>query len=91
LDALFEKYPNLMADTSNLRPASLRLVLKKVCRSRLLFGSDALYVPTWEAWLRFLQALQEVSACPEEDLVRVAALNPASCLGIQATHPLLQA
>jgi predicted TIM-barrel fold metal-dependent hydrolase len=90
LATLFEKYPNLMADTSNLRPAPLRLVLNKVCRSRLLFGSDALYIPTWEAWLRFLQALQEVSSSPDDDLVRIAALNPANCLGIRATYPLLQ-
>jgi predicted TIM-barrel fold metal-dependent hydrolase len=82
LEALLEKYPNLMADTSNLKPDCLRLVLKKISRDRLLFGSDALYIPIWEAWIRFLCALQEVSLSPDQDLIRIASLNPMDCLGI---------
>jgi len=82
LDTLFQKYPNLMADTSNLGPLSLRLVLKEVSHDRLVFGSDALYVPIWKAWLVFLQALQDVSPSPDTDLIHIASLNPADCLGL---------
>ncbi len=82
LDELLEKHPNLMADVSNLEPPILRLVLEKISPERLIFGSDALYIPIWKAWLRFLQVLRTVSAHPEEDLVRMAALNPVQCLGL---------
>jgi predicted TIM-barrel fold metal-dependent hydrolase len=77
---LFEEHPNLMADTSNLEPLVLRLVLERVDRQRLVFGSDALYVPIWKAWLRFIRALRQVSHEAEDDLIRIASLNPMYCL-----------
>ena len=77
---LFEEHPNLMADTSNLEPLILRLVLEKVDRRRLIFGSDALYVPIWKAWLRFIRALRQVSHKAEDELIRIAFLNPLICL-----------
>ncbi len=77
---LLEKYPNLMADTSNLAPEALQLVLAKLDPARLLFGSDALYVPVWKAWLQFLAALEQVSASPERDLIQIASTNPLRCL-----------
>jgi predicted TIM-barrel fold metal-dependent hydrolase len=82
LDLLFQKYPNLMADTSNLAIPLLRLVLKKVSPDRLVFGSDALYVPIWKAWLTFLHALQDISHSPDNDLIQIASLNPTACLGL---------
>ncbi|HNA88062.1 MAG TPA: amidohydrolase family protein [Anaerolineales bacterium] len=85
LDALFQKHPNLMANTANLSSPLLRLVLERTDRSRLLFGSDAFYVPIWKAWLRFLNALRMISTCPEDDLIRIASLNPANCLGTMKT------
>ena len=84
LNLLLEKHPNVIADTSNLHPSSLRLVLKKVSRDRLVFGSDALYIPIWKAWLRFLHALQDVSPSPDNDLIHIASLNPADCLGMSS-------
>ena len=82
LNSLFDMYPNLMADTSNLEVRALRLILEKVDCSRLLFGSDALYVPVWKAWLGFLQALYGASHQPEDDLIRIASLNARYCLGL---------
>lgn len=82
LNNLFEKHSNLMADTSNLEPPILQLVLEKISPTRLVFGSDALYVPIWKAWLRFLESLQLVSAHPDDDLIRIASLNPARCLSL---------
>jgi hypothetical protein len=84
LNLLFEKYPNLMADTSNLEAFSLRLVLKKISRKRLLFGSDALYIPIWKAWLRLLHALHDISDSADDDLICIASLNPAVCLGLSS-------
>jgi predicted TIM-barrel fold metal-dependent hydrolase len=85
LDNLLEKHPNLMADISNLEPPILRLVLERVSPDRLIFGSDALYVPIWKAWVRFLQTLQLLSKHPDDDLIRIASLNPAYCLSLSAT------
>ncbi len=76
----FDRHPNLMADISNLEPPLLKLVLQNLPLERLIFGSDALYIPIWKAWLRFLQALHAVSLHPEDDLVRLASLNPTRCL-----------
>lgn len=84
LSKLLAKHPNLMADVSNLEPPILQLVLKKIEPSRLVFGSDALYVSIWHAWLRFLQALQLVSTNPDDDLIQIASLNPAYCLSLSA-------
>ncbi len=80
LERLFERYPNLMADTSNLEPPILRLLLEKVARNRLIFGSDALYIPIWKSWVGFLQTLRLVSQHPEDDLIRIASRNPIRCL-----------
>jgi predicted TIM-barrel fold metal-dependent hydrolase len=82
LSKLLEKHSNLMVDISNLEPPILRLVLEKVNHERIVFGSDALYVPVWKAWIKFLQILQLVSKNPEDDLIRMASLNPARCLSI---------
>jgi predicted TIM-barrel fold metal-dependent hydrolase len=82
LNTLFQKYSNLMANTANLSSTLLRLVLDKTDRSRLLFGSDAFYIPTWKAWLKFLYTLREISTRPEDDLIHIASLNPANCLGV---------
>ena len=82
LNNLLEKHPNLMADTSNLELPILRLVLENISPNRLVFGSDALYVPIWKAWLNFLQTLQSVSTRPDDDLIRIASLNPARCLSL---------
>jgi len=81
LNRLFDKYSNLMADTSNLTIPVLQLILQKVDRQRLLFGSDALYVPIWRAWLQFLRTICQVSPKPEDDLIRIASLNAQYCLG----------
>lgn len=82
LNNLFEKHSNLMADTSNLEPPILQLVLEKITPTRLVFGSDALYVPVWKAWLRFLEALQLVSTHPDDDLICIASINSARCLSL---------
>ncbi len=84
LNNLFEKHSNLMSDTSNLEPSILQLVLEKISPTRLVFGSDALYVPIWKAWLRFLQTLQLVSTHPDDDLIHIASLNPARCLSLSS-------
>ncbi len=83
LDDMLERHSNLRVDTSNLEPSILGLVLNRIPPERLIFGSDALYVPIWKAWLRFLQALRRVSVHPDDDLIRIAALNPAQCMALE--------
>jgi predicted TIM-barrel fold metal-dependent hydrolase len=86
LDNLLEKHSNLMADISKLEPPILRLVLEKISPDRLIFGSDALYIPIWKAWVKFLKTLQLVSTRPDDDLIRIASLNPAGCLSLSDPH-----
>lgn len=86
LNNLLEKYSNIMVDTSYLELPVLQKVLASVDCNRLIFGSDALYVPVWKAWVRFLKALRLVSSHPDEDLIRIASLNPMSCLALSAAH-----
>jgi hypothetical protein len=80
LEKLFDKHPNVMADVSALDLPVLRAVLESVDRTRLIFGSDALYFPVWKIWVNFLQALDAVCPRPEDDLIRIASVNPARCL-----------
>jgi len=80
INRLMDKYPHLLADTSALSLPILQLLLAKVNRNRLIFGSDALYFKVWKAWVMFLQALRSVSLYPDDDLIRIASLNPAQCL-----------
>jgi predicted TIM-barrel fold metal-dependent hydrolase len=88
LNKLMEKNPYLLADTSALSLPILQLLLGKVDRNRLIFGSDALYFTVWKAWVRFLQAVRIVSPCPDDDLIRIASLNPAQCLVYSGYSPL---
>jgi predicted TIM-barrel fold metal-dependent hydrolase len=80
LNHLLHKYPNLMADTSNLEPLRLRFILEKVDHERLIFGSDALYVPIWKAWLQFLSVVHRIAERPDDDVIRMASLNAQYCL-----------
>ncbi|MGE5223186.1 MAG: amidohydrolase family protein [Omnitrophica WOR_2 bacterium] len=80
LETLLEKNLHLLADTSALQPAVLQLLLSSMDSSRLIFGSDTLYFPIWKAWIAFLRALRFSSARPDDDLVKIASLNPARCL-----------
>ena len=80
LNRLLDKVPNLLADISALNLPTLQWLLTKVDRNRLVFGSDALYYKVWKAWLSFLQALRLVSPKPDDDLIRIASINPTHCL-----------
>ncbi len=80
--AMFDKYSNLFVDTSSLKLTSIARLLTHLDRTRLIFGSDALYKPVWEIWVQFLRALQSTSPHPDADLVRIASRNPRHCLGL---------
>lgn len=88
LNGLLDKAPHLLADTSALNLPALQLLLANVDRNRLIFGSDALYFKVWKAWVDFLQALRQVSPCPDDDLIRIASMNPANCLVYAGHSPL---
>jgi predicted TIM-barrel fold metal-dependent hydrolase len=88
LNHLFDTYPNLFADTSNLEVPALRLILEQTDRNRLIFGSDAFYVPIWKAWLGFLEALCQVSHQLEDDLIQITSLNAQHCLGLKPENAI---
>jgi predicted TIM-barrel fold metal-dependent hydrolase len=80
LNKMMEKSPNLLADTSALDPQALKMLLAKVNRNRLIFGSDALYFSIWKSWVNFLDALQTAAPHADDELIRIAYLNPIQCL-----------
>jgi predicted TIM-barrel fold metal-dependent hydrolase len=86
LERLFRRHSNLLADTSALPLQALCHILSMLDRNRLVFGSDALYQPIWKAWLVFLGALRQISSSPDDDLVRIASVNPARCLAAALTQ-----
>jgi predicted TIM-barrel fold metal-dependent hydrolase len=86
LEKMLEKHSNLFADISNLELSVLRLVMKTIDRKRLMYGSDALYVSVWQAWVSFLQILCEISPDPKSDLVQIASLTPAQYLNIHTNR-----
>jgi hypothetical protein len=88
LNRLLDTCPHLMADVSALNLPALQLLMTKIDRNRLIFGSDALYFTIWKSWVRFLHALRLVSTNPDDDLIQIASLNPSRCLSYSGNSPL---
>lgn len=77
LAKMLNRHANLCVDISGLGFEPLKLVLKSVQRERILFGSDALYVPQWEAVAMTLQAIEDLGLNLEESFVQLASSNPS--------------
>lgn len=76
LDKMLKAHPNLCVDISGLGFEPLKLVLQSVNADRILFGSDALYSPQWEAVTMTLHALKELGMAMEENFLQFASINP---------------
>lgn len=86
LEKMLESHDNLYVDISGLGFEPLKLVLKSVDVERILFGSDALYVPQWEAVTMTLHALKELGMKPEECFVKMASINPSNIIFKETSH-----
>jgi predicted TIM-barrel fold metal-dependent hydrolase len=80
LDTMLQSHPNLYVDISGLTFEPLKLVLKTVAASRIIFGSDALYSSQWEAVTMTMHALKELRMPLEESFVQYASLNPRNTI-----------
>jgi predicted TIM-barrel fold metal-dependent hydrolase len=80
LDAMLSANDNLFVDVSALEHDALALVLRRVPRERLLFGSDALYESPWSAFAKLACALQLVGMDVEASIARIAGRNPSRFL-----------
>lgn len=75
LDSLLDHHDHLVVDTSGINADVIELVLTRVDLDRILFGSDALYFPTWISLVRLLSILDKWSSSPEETLYCLAGTN----------------
>jgi predicted TIM-barrel fold metal-dependent hydrolase len=75
LDSLLGRHDHLVVDTSGINADIIKLVLTRVDLDRILFGSDALYFPTWLSLVRLLSILDKCSSSSEEILYRLAGTN----------------
>jgi len=76
LQRMLRRHANLYVDISGIGFEPLKLVLQAVDGDRILFGSDALYVPQWEAVTMTMHALKELGMKVEERFVQFASINP---------------
>jgi predicted TIM-barrel fold metal-dependent hydrolase len=76
LKKMLESHANLYIDISGIGFEPMKLVLQSVESDRIIFGSDALYVPQWEAVTMTMHALKELGMQWEERFVQLASINP---------------
>lgn len=83
LDSMLASNPNLVVDVSALELDSLTRVLERVDAGRVMFGSDALYQPSWVAMVKLLVALERARMDVVATLERVASRNPSRFLSME--------
>jgi predicted TIM-barrel fold metal-dependent hydrolase len=76
LEKMLKKHSNLYVDISGLGFEPLKRVLQSVESDRIVFGSDALYAPQWEAVTMTMHALKELGMKLEDSFVQFASINP---------------
>ena len=76
LRIMLKSHSNLYVDISCIGFESLKLVLSSVDMDRIVFGSDALYVPQWGGVAMTMHALTDLNMKLEESFVQIASVNP---------------
>ena len=74
---MLHEHDNLMVDVSGLEFAQLTLILRNIDKSRIVFGSDALYFPQWSAVVKLLHSLFAIKENIEDAFVQIASINPS--------------
>lgn len=77
---MLDRHDNLYIDLSGLVFEVLCLLLMQIAPQRILFGSDALYESQWATLAKLWCGLRQSRRNPEEDLFRIAGMNPAKLL-----------
>jgi predicted TIM-barrel fold metal-dependent hydrolase len=90
LDKLLRQHDHLLTDCSGLAPAQIAGFLRHIDVERVVFGSDALYVPQWQALVGFMHALDAVHLPVARSLARCASTLPLRALGEERQRPIRQ-
>jgi hypothetical protein len=81
VNRLLDQYSNLYLDTSGVAPDVVQTAMSRVDTRRLVFGSDALYMPMWQALASVchaLSGLHDSAAC--DTLIEITSSNPQRIL-----------
>ena len=77
---ILSTHNNVIVNISALDLDALKLILQKIDRDRIVFGSDAFYFPQWTAAVKLFRALEETRSNVEEAFIKIAGDNPAKFL-----------
>lgn len=72
---LLSRFDHLLVDTSALSVGVLSVLLDQVEPERILFGSDALYEPSWKAAVKLYWVLERKFSRPQELFSKIAGEN----------------
>lgn len=86
LKNLLSTHDNLFVDISGLTFEPLKVVIEQLPTNRILFGSDALYAPQWEAVILTLHALKAKGRRIEDDFIQYASVNPRTLIFEETKH-----
>jgi predicted TIM-barrel fold metal-dependent hydrolase len=89
LRRMLNRHDNLYLDSSGLGFEPLKVVLQGIEMERLFFGSDALYLPQWQAVALTMHALKELGMKQEESFVQLASSNPGRIIFKDESHDQL--
>ncbi len=77
LTRMLHEHDNLMVDVSALEFGQLTSILKNIDKSRIVFGSDALYFSQWSAIVKLLHCLFTIKENVENAFVQIVSINPS--------------
>jgi predicted TIM-barrel fold metal-dependent hydrolase len=80
LRRILDRHPNVFVDTSGLSLPVLVDVLRRLDHGRIVFGSDALYFPMWQAVVTLLSALDVAGFPLAESFAQIASHTPRALL-----------
>jgi len=86
LKGILDKHPNVYVDISGLTLQQLKVVVTLISEERILFGSDALYYPQWEAVALTLHALNQLNLPLEKYFLKFAHINPQRAIFQERGH-----
>ena len=75
LQTILDRHANVLVDTSGLPFGILVQALRHIDPERIVFGSDALYFPMWQAVVTLLHALRIAGRPLQESFAQIASRN----------------
>lgn len=76
LHNLLSKHDHLLVDTSALSVDVISVLVEQVDHDRILFGSDALYEPSWKSAVKLYWVLERQFSRPDDLFALIAGHNP---------------